>query len=339
MLAKLHRSPRLRVLLAVVLLLSADGRIGAEIVQAVKKIVLIAGRKSHGPVGNGIHDYGWSVKLLKTMLENSSVKGQVKVEIHLDGWPKDPATLADADTIMVISDGRDGKLFEEAPHLATEERVAFFDKQMKRGCGYVTFHFSTFASEKHAPKVLDWCGGYFQWEQDGGRKWYSAIRTLETEVQLASPKHPVSRGLKPLTMKEEFYYNLRFQAKDGKTVPIWTAPALKGREPDGNVVAWARERQDGGRGFGTSAGHFYDNWKHESFRTLILNALAWTAKLDVPKGGVKARFYTHDEIRRHLGEPFSRRPTGPREPDDIRVLLVAATTPTNGTTGKRTTPR
>jgi N-acyl-D-glutamate deacylase len=285
-----------------VLWLSADGRIGAELVEAVKKIVLIAGRKSHGPVGNGIHDYGWSVKLLKTMLENSNIKGQVKVEIHLDGWPKDPTTLADADTIMVVSDGRDGKLFEEAPHLATAERVAFFDKQMKRGCGYVTFHFSTFAPEKHAPKVLDWCGGYFQWEQDGERKWYSAIRTLETEVQLANPKHPVARGLKALTIKEEFYYNLRFRAKDDKTVPIWTVPALMGREPDGNVVAWAREREDGGRGFGTSAGHFYDNWKHESFRTLILNALAWTAKLDVPEGGVKAKFHSHDEIRRHLGE-------------------------------------
>ncbi|MFG0240079.1 MAG: hypothetical protein ACF8CY_03335, partial [Gimesia chilikensis] len=27
-----------------------------------KKVVLIAGPKSHGPVGNGIHDYPWSVK-------------------------------------------------------------------------------------------------------------------------------------------------------------------------------------------------------------------------------------------------------------------------------------
>jgi hypothetical protein len=45
---------------------------------------------------------------------------------------------------------------------------------MKRGCGLVTFHFSTFAPEKYGDKVLDWNGGYFQWETNGRRKWTSA---------------------------------------------------------------------------------------------------------------------------------------------------------------------
>src|SRR4051794_3264219 len=94
---------------------------------ARKKIVLIAGPKSHGPVGNGIHDYGWSVQLLKVMLDHSNVKDQVNVEIHLDGWPTDPKTLEDADTLMIVSDGRDGDKFAEAPHLASAERVRFLD--------------------------------------------------------------------------------------------------------------------------------------------------------------------------------------------------------------------
>src|SRR5262245_12540283 len=140
---------------------------------AKKKIVLIAGKKSHGPEGNGIHDYGWSVRLLKVMLEHSNVKDQVNVEYHLNGWPRNPATLDDADTIMIISDGRDGDRYEEAPHLASPERVRFFDRQMKRGCGFVTFHFSTFAPQRHAADVLRWNGGYFQWETDGKRQWYS----------------------------------------------------------------------------------------------------------------------------------------------------------------------
>jgi type 1 glutamine amidotransferase len=267
---------------------------------ARKKVVLIAGRKSHGPVGNGVHDYGWSVQLLKVMLDRSNVKDKVNVEIHLEGWPKDARTLEDADTIMIVSDGRDGDKFEEAPHLASEERVRFVDKQMQRGCGFLTFHFSTFAPEKHAAQVLNWSGGYFQWETDGKRQWQSAIRTLETEVQLGTPDHPISRGLKPFTMREEFYYNLRFKPKDDSLKPIWTVPALKGREPDGQVVAWARQREDGGRGFGTSAGHFYENWKHERFRKMILNAIAWTAKLEVPERGVDAKFYSHDEIRQAL---------------------------------------
>src|SRR5262245_62604624 len=93
-----------------------------------KKIVILAGPKSHGPVGNGMHDYGWSAKLLKVMLDNSNVADRLRVEIHLDGWPADPSTLDDAATIMVISDGRDGPAFTEALHFASPENLATVQK-------------------------------------------------------------------------------------------------------------------------------------------------------------------------------------------------------------------
>src|SRR5262245_20492622 len=92
-----------------------------------RKVVILAGKKSHGPIGNGIHDYGWSARLLKVMLENSSVKDRLRVEVHMDGWPREPKTLDDADTIVVISDGRDGDKFDEAPHLASPERVRYLN--------------------------------------------------------------------------------------------------------------------------------------------------------------------------------------------------------------------
>jgi type 1 glutamine amidotransferase len=275
---------------------------------ARKKVVILAGPKSHGPVGNGVHDYGRSARLIRMMLETSAVKEKVRVEVHLDGWPRDSRTLDDADTIMVISDGRDGDQYAEAPHLASAERVRFIDKQMKRGCGFLTFHFSTFAPQQYADQILDWSGGYFQWETAGKRQWYSAITTAETEVRLGAPDHPVSRGLTPFKMKEEFYYNIRFTPKDATLKPIWVVPALPGREPDGKVVAWARERPDGGRGFGTTCGHFYDNWKHDNFRKMILNAIAWTAKVEVPKAGVEAKFSTHAEIEKHENPPIPGRP-------------------------------
>src|SRR3954471_20738555 len=86
---------------------------------ARRKVVLIAGKKSHGPEGNGIHDYGWSVRLLRVMLERSNTKARVRVEHHLRGRAGNPATLDDADAILIVSDGRDGTLYEEAPHLAS----------------------------------------------------------------------------------------------------------------------------------------------------------------------------------------------------------------------------
>lgn len=264
-----------------------------------RKILLIAGPKSHGPVGNGVHDYPWSVRLLKAMLESSNVKDQVRVEYFLDGWPKDEHALDDAATIVVISDGRDGDQYREAPHLETRERVAAVDKLMRRGCGLVTIHFSNFAPDQYADKVLDWTGGFFDWETDGQRQWYSAITTIEAEVKLADAKHPILNGVKPFRLKEEFYYNLRL-APD--ITPILNVPALNGRAERGNVTAWAHERAGGGRGFGTTCGHFYDNWKNDQFRKLVLNAIVWTAHVEAPTAGVDAKFLDHAQIEEKLGE-------------------------------------
>lgn len=145
-------------------------------------------------------------------------------------------------------------------------------------------------------------------------------------MKLGTPDHSIARGVQPFTMKEEFYYNLRFKPKDESLKPIWVVPALNGREPDGRIVAWARERPEGGRGFGTTAGHFYDNWKHASFRKLLLNALVWTAKVEVPADGVEAKFYERDEITKRLaGEP-------------IRVLLLAGNDAHKWHNWERTTP-
>src|SRR5439155_84872 len=52
-------------------------------------------------------------------------------------------------------------------------------------------------------------------------------------------------------------------------------------------VAWAYVRPDGGRGFGFTGFHNYSNLTNDSFRTLLLNAVAWTAKLEVPSGGIR----------------------------------------------------
>jgi type 1 glutamine amidotransferase len=267
-----------------------------------RRIVLIAGPKSHGPVGNGMHDYGWSVCLLRVMLEHSNIAARIAVDHFLEGWPKNSAAVEHADTLMIVSDGRDGDKFSEALHLESNERVREVDRLMKRGCGLITFHFSTFAPEKYADKVLDWSGGYFQWETNGRKQWYSNLKIVEADVNIVAPSHPVCRGVEPFKMREEFYFDIKFRDHDSALTPLWAVPALMGRQPDGNVVAWVRERTGGGRSFSTTCGHFYDNWEHPQFRALSLNALAWTAHVEVPSAGISARYYTHEEIRMALGD-------------------------------------
>lgn len=311
--------PGLRTL-SVVLCVFCLGQVTA-LAAAPKKIVLIAGKKSHGPVGNGIHDYPWSVKLLKVMLDNSSAADRVKVEYHLDGWPEDPHTLNDADSILIVSDGRDGDLYEEAPHFSTAERRDLIAQQIARGCGFATFHFSTFAPDQFADDILNWSGAYFDWETDGKRQWYSAIKTLDTAIERGTESHPVLNGVRPFRMKEEFYFNLRFREGDPTLTRLLVVPELSGRAPDGNVVAWCKERSGGGRGFGTTCGHFYENWKNEDFRRFLLNALLWTAQAEVPENGVESRYFPHDEVTRALtGIEGTQRATLDTRP--IRALIL-----------------
>ena len=55
------------------------------------------------------------------------------------------------------------------------------------------------------------------------------------------------------------------------------------------MLAWAVYRPDGGRGFGFTGAHFHKNWGDPNFRKLVLNAILWTAGLDVASGGVESQ--------------------------------------------------
>lgn len=259
------------------------------------KVVILAGAKSHQA---GSHEYIKTARLIKAMLEKNG-PAKLSVEIYYD-WPTDEKVLDNASVIVCISDGRDGTLFRDASFLVPE-RVPVIEKQMKRGCGLVTFHFSTFAPNEYGDKVLQWSGGYFDWQDDkGDRNWYSSILNLKAEVIPATPSHPVCRGVKPFTINEEFYYNIRFPENEPGWSPILSVPALNSKKPNGNIVAWAIERKGGGRGFGTTMGHHFNNWENDDFRKLVLNGIVWAAGLEVPEEGVKAPFYTDREVTKLL---------------------------------------
>jgi hypothetical protein len=68
------------------------------------------------------------------------------------------------------------------------------------------------------------------------------------------------------------------------------------------VMAWAYERPDGGRGFGFTGLHKHANLGDDNMRTLLLNAVAWVAKLPVPEGGVPSRPLGRDELEQLIDE-------------------------------------
>lgn len=253
-----------------------------------KKIVLIAGAldKNH-PAGT--HEYEKSVRLLKRCLDSSSNVKDLRVETHFNGWPVDEKTLDDADTIVLISSGSDRN--EKDHPLLVADRLSVIGKQMKRGCGLVMIHWTTFfPNERAGEQALEWVGGYFDYQSGPApRRWFSAIQHVTTSVRPGNPEHPICRGIEPFQVREEFYYKIRFRDKDPRRKPILLAK-IPG-EAQEQVVAWAVQRGDGGRGFGFTGGHYFDNWWLPGFRKLVLNAIVWTAGAEVPSGGVESSVF------------------------------------------------
>jgi hypothetical protein len=62
------------------------------------------------------------------------------------------------------------------------------------------------------------------------------------------------------------------------------------------VLAWAYDRPNGGRGFGFTGGHIHNNWQNDSFRRLVLNAIAWAAKIQIPEKGIPSTTPTQNEL-------------------------------------------
>ena len=249
----------------------------AGLVEVPKKVLLI-GQGPDGAHPAGTHEYEKTVRVFKHCLDTAANVKWLCVEAHLGGWPEKPTTLDDADTIVFVSSGSDRK---EADHpLLVGDRLAIIEKQMKRGCGLAMIHWSTFTPKKTGTNILEWVGGYFDYESGPAKNgWYSKIQTVT--VKAVPSRHPITSGMASFEAKDEFYYNLRFRERDPRLVPILSVPMGKEGE---QVVAWAVERANGGRGFGFTGGHFFDNWRDENYRRMALNAILWTATSMFLKG-------------------------------------------------------
>jgi hypothetical protein len=67
-------------------------------------------------------------------------------------------------------------------------------------------------------------------------------------------------------------------------------------------MAWAHDRPDCGGGFGFTGLHHHSNLANAGFRTVLLNALAWVAGLEIPKGGVPSKDPSDTELKKVVVE-------------------------------------
>jgi type 1 glutamine amidotransferase len=271
---------------------------------APKKVALIAGRRSHG---YGAHEHRAGCMLLAEALNNSNLG--IEATVYAGGWPKDDSVLDDVDAIVIYSDGGGGHPFNT--------KLDRLRPILKRGVGLVCLHYGVEVPKgASGDAFLDWTGGYFEAGWSVNPHWTGNFTNL--------PDHPITNGVKPFQINDEWYYHMRFADADGQLMTILSdlppsstlvkpngtlarkdgphsnnpavrAAVLERKEPQ--AVAWCRQRSDGGRGFGLTGGHFHWNWGNRSFRTLVLNAIAWSAHAEVPDSGIPSRTLSVSDLQ------------------------------------------
>ena len=274
-----------------------------------RKLLLIAGSPSHPP---GMHEFRAGTLLLERRL--AQVPGLV-VERHDKGWVEDESALDDADAVVIYADG--GRRHP----LADDRRLALMGRHVRRGIGLGCMHYGVEVLPDDAGEEFTaWLGGYYEHEWSCNPIWTPSFETF--------PDHPVANGVRPFSVEDEWYFNMRFrkgfvassassaggetftpilvakpsdETRDGPYVypkgPYPHIQAAKGRD---EAMLWTIERADGGRGFGFTGGHFHRNWQNDEYRKVVMNAICWLAGLNVPEYGIGTSTVTDAEIGLNL---------------------------------------
>ncbi|MAG93529.1 MAG: hypothetical protein CMJ48_07250 [Planctomycetaceae bacterium] len=265
------------------------------------KVVFISGKPSHGRMS---HEHRAGNLILAEAL-NASGLGVEALVLPEAGYPKDPAVLKDAATVVIFCTGHRGHVLN--PHLDE------FDALMKKGAGVVMIHWATEAEKgKPGEKFLEWMGGFCDLDWSVNPHWTPAFTDF--------PDHPIANGVKPFSIRDEWYYHMRFVEGMKGVTPILSDlpgpvtlnrpdgarsgnPAVRKAVAEGKKqhVAWAYQRPDGkGRGFGFTGAHFHKSWQNDDFRKVMLNAILWTAHVEVPKQGVPSPTPSKEVIEANL---------------------------------------
>ena len=276
------------------------------------KIIFIAGRPSHGPLS---HEHRAGCLLLAKSL--AAVKGVV-TEVHTNGWVSDEKVFEGAAAIVVYSDGGGGHPF------LSGDRLQKIGALMQKGVGLGALHYAVEpVTAKGNAEFRDWMGGCFETHWSVNPHWDGDFKTF--------PKHPVTSGVKPFKTNDEWYFHMRFRDDMKDVTPILSAiaPASTMNRGDGSHsgnpavreavksgvpqhVMWTATRAGGGRGFGFTGGHNHLGWGNAEQRKLVLNAILWIAKSDVPANGVESTV-TQEELMANLDPKGAAKPPVKKE--------------------------
>ncbi len=240
-------------------------------VKKIKRVLLLSQKPDGHPWST--HEYAAGANVMAACLQK--VPGLQTIIVPADNpWTDGPELLDGADGAVVF-------LSEGAKWIGADpKRLKAFQRLAERGGGLVCLHWGMGCKE--AKFIEDYVALFGGCHGGPDRKY----KFFTTTLQLATPEHPVLRGIRPIEVREEFYYRLKFAKSQ---TPASFSPLIKVSvkgEAQPQTVAWAWQRPDGGRSCGFSGGHYHENWQHPEYRRLMAQAILWSLDLPIPEEGL-----------------------------------------------------
>jgi type 1 glutamine amidotransferase len=220
------------------------------------RIFIRAGEKTHGPGGNGNHDYPAFLGAWSTLLKD---RGAV-----VDGALHFPTADELARTDVLINFKGDGGT------CSVPERQ-LLEAYLKRGGGIVTMHDGMCSDD--AKWFANMVGGA---KQHGERNSSSGM----LRVTFVDKNHEITRGIPDFDIDDEAFFLL---TTTPELHPLATSviPSTKEVVPQ----IWTAERTLAGgkpfRSFVYMLGHRFDNWSKPEVQTLMLRGIAWAGRRPV----------------------------------------------------------
>ncbi len=229
----------------------------ADDAKGVKRVLLISGAPDGHPPQT--HEYVAGLKIVHELLVDQPGI-ELRTVVADDEWKDGPELLDGTDAVVLFRSEGAKWCSAEATRLVAFQRLA------ERKGGLTVLHWGM--GTKSAEPVAAFAALFGACHGGPDRRY----RVLETKLTPVAGDHPVTRGLTPITIRDEFYFALKQPV--GKPAP----QALLQIEIDGEpqTVAWGWDRPDGGRSFGFSGLHFHENWQTPEYRTLVKQGILWT---------------------------------------------------------------
>jgi len=220
------------------------------------------------------HEYIASLRIMDLMLRQQP-RIETRMVIADSPWTDGPALLDRADAAVLF-------LAEGAKWVSADpERLAAFQRLSERKGGLSCLHWAM--GTKGAEPIPAFTALFGGCHGGPDRKY----KFLETELRPVATAHPVTTGIAPVTVRDEFYYALKWPVsrslrsdRDTSSPPQPLMEALIDDTPQ--IVAWAWDRPDGGRSFGFSGLHYHGNWSRPEYRRLVLQGVLWTLGREIP---------------------------------------------------------